>query len=217
MADPGSRKEKRYGTGAIRTYLDQIHDPHDTGLKAAFDAPEQEGIPPIQVSLAEGRLLTLLLQMIGARRVVEIGTLAGFSALCMAKALPQDGRLWTIEYDPHHADVARQRIDAAGYGDRIEVLEGEGLAVLPQLEDKGPFDAVFIDADKVNYDAYGRWACTHLRPGGLLLGDNAYLFGDLLDESPRGQAMRRFHEEAALAFDTVCAPTPDGLLIGVKR
>jgi len=99
----------------------------------------------------------------------------------------------------------------------VTVVEGAGLDVLPSLEKHGPFDAVFIDADKANYDAYGRWAARNLRKGGLLLGDNAFLFGRLLEKSSEAAAMRRFHEEAALLFDTVCIPTPDGLLLGVKR
>jgi caffeoyl-CoA O-methyltransferase len=100
---------------------------------------------------------------------------------------------------------------------KVEVLVGAGLQVLPSLERHGPFDAVFIDADKENYDGYGRWAARHLRPGGLLLGDNAYLFGELLADDARAAAMRRFHEEAAAAFDTTCIPTPDGLLLGIRR
>jgi predicted O-methyltransferase YrrM len=91
------------------------------------------------------------------------------------------------------------------------------VEVLERLSPEGPFDAVVIDADKANYDRYGRWARANLRRGGLLLGDNAYLFGRLLDQSPEAEAMRRFHEEAAESFDTVCVPTPDGLLLGIKR
>jgi caffeoyl-CoA O-methyltransferase len=113
--------------------------------------------------------------------------------------------------------VARRSLADAGLGDRVEVLEGAALEVLERLAPQGPFDAVFIDADKGNYDRYGRWARHHLRPGGLLLGDNAYFFGRLLEDSAEAAAMRRFHEEAAQAFDTVCMPTPDGLLLGIKR
>jgi len=149
--------------------------------------------------------------------VVEVGTLAGYSAIRIARALPADGKLFTIELDPRHAEVARNAIAVAGQSATVEVLVGAGVDVLPTLEKHGPFDAVFIDADKRSYDAYGRWAAKNLRTGGLLLGDNAYLFGKLLDQDPEAEAMRRFHEEAVKAFDTTCIPTPDGLLLGIKR
>lgn len=217
MADIHSRAGERYASAELRTYLDQLHAGHDPALERAFQAPEREGMPAIQVAPSEGKLLGMLLALTGARRVVEVGTLAGYSALRMARALPAGGRLWTIEYDPRHAAVARAVLAAAGLGDRVEVLEGPGVEVLERLAPEGPFDAVFIDADKGNYDRYGRWARAHLRPGGLLLGDNAYFFGRLLEDSPEAKAMRRFHEEATQAFDTVCIPTPDGLLLGIKR
>ena len=155
--------------------------------------------------------------MVGAERVVEVGTLAGYSAIWMARALKPGGRLWTLERDPKHAAVARENLEAAGVADRVEVLVGDGLESLAKLSAQGPFCAVFIDADKERYDEYGRWALDHLRPGGLLLGDNAYAFGQLLADDPRGRAMRAFHEEAAARLETVCAPTPDGLMVGRMR
>jgi caffeoyl-CoA O-methyltransferase len=159
----------------------------------------------------------MLLGMAGARNVVEIGTLAGYSALRIARALPLDGRLFTIELEEARAEGARRVLDASDAGAKVTILTGPALELLPTLESKGPFDAVFVDADKKSYDAYGRWAAAHLRKGGLLLGDNAYLFGRLLEDSEEAAAMRRFHEEAAGAFDTVCIPTPDGLLLGVRK
>jgi caffeoyl-CoA O-methyltransferase len=217
MADAHSRAGERYADAALRTYLDTLHAPHDHALTLAFQAPARENMPAIQVAPSEGKLLGMLIALAGARRVVEVGTLAGYSALRIAHALPADGKLWSIEYDPRHAAVARASVAAAGLAERVEVLEGPGVEVLERLTPEGPFDAVFIDADKGNYDRYGRWAQKHLRVGGLLLGDNAYLFGRLLEDSPEAAAMRRFHEEAAQSFDTVCIPTPDGLLLGVKR
>jgi caffeoyl-CoA O-methyltransferase len=159
----------------------------------------------------------MFLGMAGARNVVEIGTLAGYSALRIARALPLDGRLFTIELEEARAEGARRVLDASDAGAKVTILTGPALELLPTLESKGPFDAVFVDADKKSYDAYGRWAASHLRKGGLLLGDNAYLFGRLLEDSEEAAAMRRFHEEAAGAFDTVCIPTPDGLLLGVRK
>lgn len=217
MADHDSRAGKRYSTDAILTYVDALHAPHDAGLQGAFDANLRHAMPAIQLGQSEAKLVELLLRLSGAKKVVEVGTLAGYSAIRIARALPPSGKLWTIEFDARHAQVARAAIEEAGHTSKVEVVVGRGLDVLPSLERHGPFDAVFIDADKENYDGYGRWARHHLRPGGLLLGDNAYLFGELLDDNPRAAAMRRFHEEATAAFDTVCIPTPDGLLLGVKK
>lgn len=199
----------------VLEWTNKTHAAHDAALGKAFDTPAVAGIPAIQVGASEGRLLTLLLQMIGARTVVEVGTLAGYSAIRMARALPADGSLITIEYDEKHAKLARENIEHAGLSKVIRVEVGAGLDVLPRLT--GPVDAVFIDADKGNYDHYGRWAAKNVRKGGLLLGDNAFFFGKLLHDSPDAAAMRRFHEEARDAFDTVCIPTPDGLLLGVRR
>lgn len=217
MADNDSRAGTRYTTPELLAYVDRLHAPHDAPLAAAFDAPGKAGMPAIQVGISEGKFLELLLRLTQARKVVELGTLAGYSAIRLARGLPADGKVWSIEFDPRHAEIATQAIAAAGLGAKVEVLVGAGLQVLPTLERHGPFDAVFIDADKESYDGYGRWAARHLRKGGLLLGDNAYLFGNLMGNEPRAAAMRRFHEEAAQAFDTVCLPTPDGLLLGIKR
>lgn len=218
MADEKSRAGTRYADAAVLDWLHGVHAPHDEGLAGAFRAPEEAGLPAIMVGPSEGRTLELVLRLVGARRVVEIGTLAGYSAIWMARALPAGGRLWTIEHDPKHAEVARRCFEAAGVADRIELRVGDALEVLPGLEAEGPFDAVFIDADKGNYDRYGRWAADHLRAGGVLLGDNAYYFGKLLaEDDPAAAAMRRFHEEAAARFDSACLPTPDGLLLGIKR
>lgn len=217
MADPNSRQGSGYASPAILDYLAKLHAPHDAGLAQAFTAPGREGIPAIQVGPAEGKTVALLLRLAGAKRVVELGTLAGYSAIWMARALPEDGHLWTVEYDPKHAKIAQANLEAAGVAHKVTVCLGAGIDVLPTLVKEGPFDAVFVDADKVSYDLYGRWAAQNLRAGGLLLGDNAFYFSRLLEESPEAKNMRRFHEDAAKAFDTVCIPTPDGLLLGIKR
>ena len=215
MADNDSREGKRYTTPAILDYVNKVHAGHDAALAQAFAVPE--GIPAIQVGPSEGKLLYLLLKLASAKKVVEVGTLVGYSAIHMARALPADGHLYSIEYDPKHADVARKNIERAGLADRITVHVGAGVDVLPSLEKHGPFDAVFIDADKVNYDKYGVWATKHLRKGGLVLGDNSFLFGELLDDSDRGRAMRAFHEHVAQTCESVNMPTPDGLVVGIKR
>lgn len=217
MADNDTRRGTRYADQAIIEYVDKVHVPQDEALERAFAAPEREGMPAIMLGPSEARMVQLLLRMIRAERVIEIGTLAGYSALHMAAALPPSGKLWSIDFDPAHAEVARANIAAAGYQDRVEVLVGSGLDVLPTLEPHGPFDAVFIDADKENYDGYGQWAARHLRSGGLVLADNAYVFGQLLEDSERGHHMRRFHEQTAEVFHSVCIPTPDGMVLGIKK
>jgi caffeoyl-CoA O-methyltransferase len=215
MADNDSREGKRYTTPQILKYVDGLHAKHDSALAAAFDVPE--GIPAIQVGPNEGKLLTVLMKLASAKKVVEIGTLIGYSAIRLAAGLAKDGHLWTIEFDPKHAEVARRNIERAGYADRITVIVGPGVDVLPTLEKNGPFDAVFLDADKENYDRYGKWAVANLRQGGLVIGDNTYLFGDLMEDSDRAKAMRAFHEYVASTCESVSVPTPDGMLVGMKK
>jgi caffeoyl-CoA O-methyltransferase len=217
MADHESRQGKGYSDEAIREFVNKAHAPHDAHLQAAYDAPAQNGMPSIQLGPAEAKFLALLLRMVEAKKVVEVGTLAGYSALWMARSLPSDGHLWSIEVDPKHADVAQKNLAAAGMKERVTIIEGPALGVLGILEKHGPFDAVFVDADKGSYDQYGRWAAKHLRPGGLLVADNAFYFGELMEDTPEAAAVRRFHLETAKAFDSVCVPTPDGMVVGLKR
>jgi caffeoyl-CoA O-methyltransferase len=215
MADNDSRASARYTTPAILDFVSRTHAPQDAGLARAFAVPD--GVPAIQVGPSEGRLLELLCRLGGVRKAVEVGTLVGYSAIHIARALGDGGHLWSIEFEARHAELARANLAAAGLAARVTVLEGPGVDVLPTVAQHGPFDAVFIDADKISYDKYGAWAIANLRKGGLVLGDNAYLFGELLEETERGRAMRTFHEEVARACDSVCIPTPDGLVLGIKR
>lgn len=217
MADDSSRAGTTYLSRDVLDWTNRVHAPHDSGLSLAFDTPKVAGIPAIQVGASEGKLLAMLLAMTGAKKVVEIGTLAGYSAIRLAEGVGAGGHVWTVENEPRHAELARENLAQAGVASAVTVEVGAALDVLPRLEVHAPFDAVFIDADKGNYDHYGRWAAKHVRRGGLLLGDNAFFFGKLLEDSTAAAAMRRFHEEARAAFDTVCIPTPDGLLLGVRR
>lgn len=218
MADNDSRAGKRYDDADIRDFLNRLHAPHDEALERAFTAPQRDPeISAIMLGPSEARLVELLLRVQGARKVVELGTLAGYSALRIAAALPAGGKLWTIDSEPSHAEVARGNVAAAGYQDRVEVLVGKAVDVLPAIEHHGPFDAVFVDADKESYHLYGAWATRHLRSGGLLIADNAYVFGNLLGDTAAGRSVRQMHEEVAKHYDSVCIPTPDGLLLGVKR
>ncbi|MEW5763351.1 MAG: O-methyltransferase [Acidobacteriota bacterium] len=217
MADDRSRAGVSYLTDEILNYVSSLHAPHDEALERAFSTPEREGLPSIHVAPSEGRLIHLLLRLVGASKVVEVGTLAGYSAIWMARALPPGGRLWSVEVSGRHARAARANLEAAGLSDRVTVLQGEALSVLPKLESHGPFDAVFLDADKGNYAAYGAWAAAHIRPGGLLIADNAFFFGRLMEAGGEAESVRRLHEESRQRFDTVCIGTGDGLLVGVRR
>jgi caffeoyl-CoA O-methyltransferase len=215
MADHDSRAGTRYTNPELLAYVDRVHAPADAALTRAFAVPE--GIPAIQVGRNEGKLLYLLLQLVAAKKVVEVGTLIGFSAIHLARGVGRDGHVWTIEYEPRHAELARANLAAAGIADRVTVCVGAGVEVLPTLVEHGPFDAVFIDAAKEGYEHYGRWAVANLRAGGLVIADNAYVFGELLADNARGRTMRAFHEYIAANCQSVCVPTGDGLVIGVIR
>jgi len=215
MADNDSRDGARYTSPEITSYVERVHAAHDAGLARAFATPAD--MPAIQLGQSEGRLLNLLIKLIGGKKVVEVGTLAGYSAIQIASALPADGHLWTIEFDPKHAAVATANLAAAGLADRASVEVGAGVDVLPRLAKHGRFDAMFIDADKQSYAHYGRWGLANVRKGGLIIGDNAYFFGRLLEDSEGARAMRAFHEEIAAACDSVCVPTPDGLVLGIVK
>ena len=224
MADPDSRSGTTYQTPAVETYLRDLYAVETDGMRDALRSARDAGLPEIQVSPTDGKILEILLRMIGARKVVELGTLAAYSAQWIARALPADGHLWTIERDPKHARVGRGVLERAGLADRVTILDGAADELLGSLERHSPFDAVFIDADKGGYTRYARWALEHLRPGGLVLGDNVYLFGDLVGRdaearsSPESiRAMRAFHELLARACDAVVLPTPDGLSVAIKR
>jgi predicted O-methyltransferase YrrM len=199
----------------------------DEALRGAVEAAEAAGLPSIQVSPPQGKLLQLLTRLVGARNVLEFGTLGGYSAILIARALPPDGRLITLEARPEYAEVARRSIDRAGVGDRVEVRVGPALEALPALEEEGagPFDLVFIDADKVNTPNYFAWALGRTRPGGLIVADNVVRKGtlaDAADPDEATQAQRRLHETlagdprvSATTIQTVGAKSYDGFLIAL--
>ena len=168
-------------------------------LDAARRAGDAAGLPAISVSAPQGKFLMLLAQTVGARRILEIGTLAGYSTIWLARALPPGGQLITLEYDPRHADVARANIARAGLADRVEVRVGRALEALPGLVVDEPFDLIFIDADKPSTADYFRWALKLSRPGTVIVVDNVVRDGRLVDANGDGdvQGMRRFLEAAA--------------------
>ena len=200
----------------------------DDALRAIREDTPKQGLPPISVGPDEGRLLHFLASAAHARRIVEVGTLAGYSACWLARALPADGALHTVEYDARHAAVARANLARAGLSAKVTVHEGTGAKVLPTLEKFGPFDLCFIDADKGGYPAYVRWAVKNLRSGGLVVCDNAYLFGSLHREdlpaaderAPQAAAMReclRLLADESLFSSCAMIPTGEGMAVAVRR
>ncbi|MCA4134174.1 O-methyltransferase [Arthrobacter sp. M4] len=175
------------GWVAVERYLSDVVVHPDASLKRAVQSAVDAGMPPIEVAPNAGKLLKMLVQLSGARRVLEIGTLAGFSTIWMAQGLPDDGRLVTCEYLPFHAGVARANVDAAGLGDKVDIRVGAALDTLPTLvsevEREGPFDFVFIDADKENDANYLDWAIRLGRSGTAIVMDNVIWDGAILEPS----------------------------------
>ena len=199
----------------------------DPVLEAALQASEKGGLPEIEVSPSYGKLLFLLAKMIGARRILEIGTLGGYSTIWMARSLPKDGRLISLEFDPKHADVARKNIEHAGFAKNVEVRVGKALDSLPKIEaaGEGPFDLIFLDADKPNNPAYFEWALKLSRKGSLIVADNVVRLGQLIDgksTDPSVKGVRHFMEViardkrvSATAIQTVGVKGHDGFALAL--
>jgi predicted O-methyltransferase YrrM len=180
----------------------------------------EKDFPRIHVTAEEGRLLQVLLRSIGASKVVELGTLGGYSAIWMGRALPADGRLVTVEREGSRAELARAYVARAGLSDRVVIVVGEAKQVLEQLGDAGPYDAVFIDADKENYPSYLSWCGENVRRGGLVIADNAFRSGRVLDsasDDPGVRGIREFNRRLAgdSRYTSIVVPTRDGLAIAV--
>ncbi len=167
---------------AVDRLFDELLHTEDEALRAARESTGPAGMPAIEVSPQHGHLLSLLARISGARRVLEIGTLAGYSAICLARGTGPDGRVVTLEYEPRHAEVARANLARAGVSDRVEVLVGAALDTLATLD--GPFDMFFIDADKENNPAYVEAAVGLAAPGALIVVDNVTRNGRVLDPAP---------------------------------
>ena len=212
---------------AVDEFIGETIVEEDEELRGAVAAAEAAGLPAIQVSPPQGKLLQLLVRLLGARKILEFGTLGGYSAILMARALPEDGRLISLEANPGYAEVARRSIEAAGVEEKVEIRVGAALETLPALEeeDAGPFDLVFIDADKVNTPNYFAWALGRTRPGGLIVADNVVREGTLADgddADEAAQAQRRLHEMlsdearvSATTIQTVGVKGYDGFLVAL--
>ena len=172
---------------AVDRYIDDLFAPEDEALTGALARSKAGGLPDIQVSAGQGKFLYLMAKLAGAKRILELGTLGGYSTIWLARALPEGGKLVTLEYEPKHAEVARANFAAAGLADKIEVVVGAAIDTLPGVIDRaGPFDLVFVDADKNNYPNYLREIMRGVRSGSLILGDNVIRRGGVLD--PKGDA-----------------------------
>jgi predicted O-methyltransferase YrrM len=186
----------------VEQYVDGLQIPTDLVLEAAIKASADAGLPAIAVSPSQGKLLHLLAKMQGARRILEIGTLGGYSTIWMARALPEDGRLVTLEYEAKHFEVARANIERAGLADRVDQRLGAALDMLPVLasEGAGPFDFVFIDADKENCAPYFEWAVRLSRLGAVIVVDNVIREGEVANartKDPMVQGIRRLNKAVA--------------------
>jgi caffeoyl-CoA O-methyltransferase len=209
----GGREEK------LVRYLNRTFHPEDAVLKEIRERSLKAGLPEIQLGSMDALHLEVLARAVGAKKAVEIGTLGGYSGTAIARGLGKGGRLHTFELERKHAEVALESFQKAGVIDRVMVHVGPALERLPEIEHEEPFDLVFIDADKESYPAYLAWAAHHLKIGGLVLGDNTFAFGEIVDGRSAGaEALREFNKELAQGgrFRSTLLPTGEGLTMGVK-
>jgi predicted O-methyltransferase YrrM len=210
----------------VDAFLDNSVIGDDPALSAVIAASESAGLPPIAVSAQQGKFLSLLAAAIGARRILEIGTLGGFSTIWLARGAGPQGQVVTLEYEPKHAEVAKANAEHAGVGRQVEIIVGAALDTLPNLTGD-PFDLVFIDADKENYPAYLEWAVKLTHPGSLIVADNVIREGRVLsprDDDAAGQAVRQTIEAMGrhprldtAVLQTVGAKRWDGLAIALVK
>ncbi len=209
----------------VDRYITDLLVPSDPALDAALESGAAAGMPPINVAPNQGKLLQILAKAVRARNILEIGSLAGYSTIWLARALPPGGRLITLEVNPLHADVARASVARAGLAGAVELRLGPALETLARLgaENRGPFDLIFIDADKPSYAEYLEWALKLSRRGSLIIADNVVRKGAVADASssdPLVQGIRRFNERlaatpgvSATAVQTVGSKGYDGFAL----
>ncbi|UNK47720.1 O-methyltransferase [Arthrobacter sulfonylureivorans] len=178
---------------AVEDYLTVTLVGEDQAQVSARESADREGLPAIEVSAPQGKLLMLLAKLTGARKVLEIGTLGGYSTIWLARGVSDGGEVVSCEYEPHHAEVARRNLEAAGVADKVSIRVGAALETLPSLAagNDGPFDLVFIDADKENNRNYVEWALRLTRPGSLIVVDNVVRSGQVLAEGGDGSTVDR--------------------------
>jgi len=208
---------------ALAAYVTATYAPEDEVLREIRTRSTRAGLPDIQLAALDARHLEILARACGARRAVEIGTLGGYSGVSILRGMAPGGTLDTVEIEPKHATVARESFRKSGFTKRARVHVGSAQRILPRVARRGPFDLCFIDADKEGYPSYLDWAASNLRPGGLVILDNAFLFGHLAGK-PTGRrgieiaAMQRVHTMLASdgRFRATVLPTGEGLAVGVK-
>src|SRR3954464_9267242 len=219
---PSSPEEKGFGQGSpeLARWAEGVYEPEDDVLLEIRERSNREGLPPIAVGRFDGRHLEVLTRAMGAQRAVEVGTLGGYSGVCLLRGMGPHGVLHTFEYSEKHARVAEESFHKAGVASRAHVHLGPALEKLREIEAEAPFDLVFIDADKVSYPAYLAGAADHLREGGVVLADNAFGFGEI--HKPGGDegraALRKFNQELARGgrFRATMLPTAEGLAMGAR-
>lgn len=214
---------------SVDQYIAGLFHDDDDCLKATEQSIIKSGIPQISISPNQGKFLQVLARLCNAKKILEIGTLGGYSTIWMARALPENGTLITLEIDEKHAEVARQNFDRCGIAARIQIRLGKAIDILPQLETEGtgPFDMIFIDADKPPYTEYFQWALKLSRPGTLIIADNVIREGKvLMEESPDEMVagVKRFNkflsqcpDVTSTIFQTVGAKEHDGMAIAIVK
>ncbi len=219
--------EKLFGQNdsKVISYVEEVFHPEDSILKEIRERSSQNGLPEIQVGTMDGLHLEVLTRGIGAKKVVEIGTLGGYSGVCICRGLPRDGILFTFEMNPNHIEVARKSFSRAGFFDQVRIIEGSAIETLSKIESEGPFDLVFMDADKISYPFYLDWAAKNLRVGGVVLADNTFAWGMIsnqefenIEDKTAVTALRQFNHQAANGgrFRATALPTGEGLTMAVK-
>jgi len=214
---------------AVDEYINGLFVPADPALEEALKASEAAGLPAIAVAPNQGKLLNILARAMGARNILEIGTLGGYSTIWLARALPSNGRLISLEFEPKHAEIARANLRRAGVGSLVEVRVGRAIDSLPKLEaeGRGPFDLIFIDADKSGYPDYLRWALKLSRPGSMIIADNVVRKGEVANPASDDSMVlgaRAYNallaaepRVSATVIQTVGSKGYDGLAIAVVK
>jgi caffeoyl-CoA O-methyltransferase len=201
-------------------YVIDLFAQEDDALRWIQAEADRNELPQISIRAHEGRMLQILMRAIGARKVIEVGALAGYSGTWLARALPADGKLFTLEKSGKHAQIARASFERAGVADRVELIEGSALESLKKLTAQGPFDFMFIDADKVNYTNYLAWGVDNIRPGGFITAHNAYRGGRILaPESDDDKGMAAFNVALAREprLDSTIIGVGDGMAVALRK